>query len=162
MHPLYCLTGPISILESFSSYAVVYIGITGDPFVLSARRAKDLVQQTKGKGRDGRKRRRIGRPTDYALLAHLLTLSSLSLAAVSAIGGYIFAAHTLSGPTNAPLAALLCGAVTYLTVRFGIGLAEDAADALFLCYRLDLDAETPHRKDVFEVFEGQRDSMPGV
>lgn len=60
------------------------------------------------------------------MVSHLLSLSAFSLAVFSAVGGYVFAAHTLSGPTNAPLAALTCGCVTYLTVKFGLGLGEDA------------------------------------
>jgi hypothetical protein len=60
------------------------------------------------------------------MVSHFLSLSALSLAVFSAVGGYVFAAHTLAGPTNAPLAALTCGCVTFLTVKFGLSLGEDA------------------------------------
>lgn len=60
------------------------------------------------------------------MVSSLLSLSALSLAVLSAVGGYVFAAHTLAGPTNAPLASLVCGGVTFLTVRFGLSLGEDA------------------------------------
>lgn len=59
-------------------------------------------------------------------MSNLLSLSALSLAVFSAVGGYVYAAHTLKGPTNAPLAAFTCGCVTFLTVKFGLGLGEDA------------------------------------
>lgn len=37
-----------------------------------------------------------------------------------------------------------------MTVRFGIGVGEDAADALFLCHRLDLATGQEHSKEVYE------------
>lgn len=46
--------------------------------------------------------------------------------------------------------ALLTGGVTFLTVTFGVGVGEDAADALFLCYRMDSDANTRHCKEAFD------------
>jgi len=60
------------------------------------------------------------------MVSYFLSLSALSIAVFSAVGGYVFAAHTLVGPTNAPLAALTCGCVTFLTVKFGLSLGEDA------------------------------------
>ena len=47
--------------------------------------------------------------------------------------------------------ALLTGGVTFMTVNFGVGVGEDAADALFVCYRMDLDADTQHCKEAFDV-----------
>ncbi|KAG8734497.1 hypothetical protein FRC10_011695, partial [Ceratobasidium sp. 414] len=52
--------------------------------------------------------------------------TSLGLGVFAAIGGYIFAAHGLSDPTYAPLAALLVGAGTCATVRFCLGVVDDA------------------------------------
>ena len=65
-------------------------------------------------------------PDQDTLVSRLLTMSALSLAVLSAIGGFLFAAHSLAAPTNAPLSAFTCGIVTFLTVRFGLGLGEDA------------------------------------
>lgn len=93
-------------------------------------------------------------PLVDALLSYLLTLSSLSIALVAAVGGYIFAAHSLHGPGNAFLMALLTGGVTFMTVKFGVGVGEDAADALFLCHKLDLAAGTEHSPDVYEAVSG--------
>lgn len=45
---------------------------------------------------------------------------------------------------------MLSGGVTFLTVRFGLGLAEDAADALYTCYNLDINSGVKHRDEVFE------------
>ncbi|QRV75426.1 Plasma-membrane choline transporter [Ceratobasidium sp. AG-Ba] len=86
--------------------------------------------------------------------------TSLGLGVFAAIGGYIFAAHALSDPTYAPLAALLIGAGTTATVRFCVGVVDDAADALFMCYCLDYEAGGVPREDVREAFEGA--AQPGA
>lgn len=163
LHPLAFLGNWIASLDTISTYALVYIGITGDNFWQSAKRARGIVANH-GSTAAARviddeddeeevptSRRRRGRPqarrvSDCAfifplsdclvpinflacvdtMVSNMLSLSALALAVFSAVGGYVFAAHTLSGPTNAPLAALTCGCVTYLTVRFGLSLAEDA------------------------------------
>ncbi|KAG8930866.1 hypothetical protein FRC02_003559 [Tulasnella sp. 418] len=151
LHPLGVLAGLIAVLETLGSYTLTYIGLTGDKFWESAKQSRALASSG---GRGGRlKGSRAG---DYSLLSYLLLLSSLSVALFAAVGGYIFAAHTLSGPSNAPLMALLTGGVTFMTVRFGIGVGEDAADALFLCYRMDLNAGARNCKEAFEAFEGNR------
>ncbi|QRV90121.1 Plasma-membrane choline transporter [Ceratobasidium sp. AG-Ba] len=95
-----------------------------------------------------------GRARDASLAA------SLGLGVFAAIGGYIFAAHALSDPTYAPLAALLIGAGTTATVRFCVGVVDDAADALFMCYCLDYEAGGVPREDVREAFEGA--AQPGA
>ncbi|KDQ10206.1 hypothetical protein BOTBODRAFT_190664 [Botryobasidium botryosum FD-172 SS1] len=188
-HPLTILAGMISVLDSLSAYGLVYVGVTGEGFWVSARRARELTgngsgggrgrgqeeedgdseegvtEGRTGRGRGGRRGRgeqqggarrgRVARVDDYALLSTLQTLLALSLAVLAAIAGYIFASHSLAGPSNAPLAALLTGGVTYLTVGFGMGLSEDAADALYLCYKLDIDAGVEHKKEVGEAFEGR-------
>ncbi|KAF8329838.1 plasma-membrane choline transporter-domain-containing protein [Cantharellus anzutake] len=147
LHPLSFVANFISVLDSLSSYTLVYIGITGRPFWLSARETRGFVVNTDSEEANeeeptSSRRRRRGRGhriSDYTLVHR----------------GYIFAAHTLSGPINAPLAALTCAIVTFLTVRFGLCLSEDAADAMFLCYHIDLQAGAKHRVDVFEAFEGR-------
>ncbi|KAG8903441.1 hypothetical protein FRB99_003263 [Tulasnella sp. 403] len=155
LHPLEWLSTLIAILDSLGEYALTYIGITGDPFWHGARRARELMNSG---GKSGRaKGTRAG---DYAFLSTLLTLSSLSIALVMAIGGYIFAAHTLLGPNNAILMALLTGGVTFMTVQFGVGVGEDAADALYVCYCMDMDAGTQHCKDAFDAFEGKNRLPP--
>lgn len=43
LHPLAFLSGAIATLDSVSTYALVYIGVTGDGFWPSARRARGIV-----------------------------------------------------------------------------------------------------------------------
>ncbi|KAF9505846.1 hypothetical protein BS47DRAFT_488477 [Hydnum rufescens UP504] len=166
LHPLSFLTGVISILDSLSTYALVYIGITGEGFWPSARVARSFMTSVAASDREGevsgRRRRRVRgrRISDYTLVSNLLTMSALSLAVLSAIGGFLFAAHSLAAPTNAPLSAFTCGIVTFLTVRFGLGLGEDAADAMFVCYNIDVQAGTKHRSEVFEAFDGHPPQGP--
>ncbi|KAG8890579.1 hypothetical protein FRB98_007133 [Tulasnella sp. 332] len=155
LHPLELVSGLIGIFESLSSHTLTYIGLTGEGFWPGSRRAKELLS---GNGKAGRAKG--SRSGDYALLSYLLTLSSLSIALVAAVGGYIFAAHSLHGPGNAFLMALLTGGVTFMTVKFGVGVGEDAADALFLCHKMDLAAGTEHSQQVYEAFEGKRQPNP--
>ncbi|KAG9039644.1 hypothetical protein FRB95_009225 [Tulasnella sp. JGI-2019a] len=155
LHPLELILGLIGIFESLSSHTLTYIGLTGEGFWPGSRRAKELLSSG---GKMGRAKG--SRSGDYALLSYLLILSSLSIALVAAVGGYIFAAHSLHGPGNAFLMALLTGGVTFMTVKFGVGVGEDAADALFLCHKLDLAAGTEHSQEVYEAFEGKRQPNP--
>lgn len=46
--------------------------------------------------------------------------------------------------------ALLTGGVTFMTVKFGVGVGEDAADALYLCHSLDMATGTEHSQEVYE------------
>lgn len=49
-----------SVTSSFSKYALVYTGLTGDPFLLSARRARTLTAAVESAGQEqGRFRRKF-------------------------------------------------------------------------------------------------------
>ncbi len=37
-----------------------------------------------------------------------------------------------------------------MTITFGVGVTEDASDALFLCYRLDVKANAKHCPEAIE------------
>jgi len=154
LHPLSLLSAAISVLESVSSYALVCVGITGEAFWPSARRARDLTGRVKNSGKGGRRKGTAVRSKDYSRVSSLLVLSSLSLSIFCAVAGYIFTAHTLASPASAVLSALIAGGLAFLTSRFGLGLSEDAADAMYICYRIDMDQGTQHRGEVFNAFEG--------
>ena len=126
----------------------VLVGVSGEGVWTCARRVPGLVGLRKS--RSGGKR--TGR--EYRLLTNVQFATALALGVFAAIGGYIFAAHALSDPAYAPLAAALVGAGTCASVRFGVGVVDDAADALFICYCLDYETGVVPRKDVREAFEG--------
>ncbi|CAE6416172.1 unnamed protein product [Rhizoctonia solani] len=125
----------------------VLVGVSGDGVWGCARRVPRLVG-VRALGST----KRLGR--EYRLLANVQLATAIALGVFASIGGYIFAAHSLGDPTYAPLAAALVGAGTTASVRFCVGIVDDATDALFLCYCSDYEAGATPRKDVKEIFEG--------
>ncbi|KAL7418727.1 hypothetical protein Q5752_006410 [Cryptotrichosporon argae] len=132
------------VLDQLNGYALVYVGVTGDAFWPSARRAVGLAGKRKG-----------GRLLDYTLIKLLLTLSSTALGMFTATAGYLYMTHSLSSPGYAPVAALLCGGVPFLAVRAGAAVLADAADALFICHQIDREAVGEHYAEAKEAFNGE-------
>lgn len=136
-------TAVASILDQLNGYASVYVGITGEPFWPSAKRAVRLAGKRKGGA---------GRLLDYTLIKLLLTLCSTTLALLTAMAGYLFAVHALGAPTHAPLTALLCAFVPFLAFRAGAGVLSDASDSLFICYAIDREAGGQHCEPAAKAF----------
>ncbi|KAH8117285.1 plasma-membrane choline transporter-domain-containing protein [Phellopilus nigrolimitatus] len=148
------LTLPLNMLGNMtgalSTLALVYTGLTGDAFFPSARRARVLtaaVMNSSGKV----KYRRTGIDPSLAIL----TITPLTLTLPFALSAYLFVAHTLGAPGYAPMAALLAGGVTALVGKFCVGLVEDTADTLYMCYCIDRDVGEMHQEEVFSAFEWQ-------
>ena len=128
-----------SVTTSFSKYALVYTGLTGDPFLPSARRAHALTAavESSGAGRFRRKFKSERTPIQLVwchdreeliyFLAQLtmLTYTPLTLTFPFALITYLFVAHTLNAPNSALGAAVLAGGVTALVGLFCVGLVED-------------------------------------
>nr|XP_031863504.1 uncharacterized protein CI109_000754 [Kwoniella shandongensis]KAA5530576.1 hypothetical protein CI109_000754 [Kwoniella shandongensis] len=156
--PLHFLTSltPIftviaGVLDQLNGYALVYVGITGDAFWPSARRAVGLAGRRKG-----------GRLLDYTLIKLLLTLSSTAMGLFTATAGYLYMTHSLSNPGYAPVAALLCGGLPFLAVRAGAAVLGDAADALFICYQIDRELGGGHCEKAKEAFAGEQPRGAGA
>ncbi|RSH81469.1 hypothetical protein EHS25_006826 [Saitozyma podzolica] len=141
--PLFAIVA--GVLDQLNGYALVYVGITGDAFWPSARRAVSLA-----KGRKG------GRLLDYTLIKLLLTLSSVAMGLFTATAGYLYMTHSLSNPSYAPVAALLCGGVPFLAIRAGAAVLGDAADALFVCHQIDRELGGGHCDKAKEAFGGEK------
>lgn len=137
-----------SVTTSLSKYALVYTGLTGDHFFLSARRARALTAavETASAGRYRKKFK-----TEPPL--RMLTYAPLTLTFPFALMTYLFVAHTLDAPNYALGASLLAGGVTALVGLFCIGLVKDVADTLYLCYCIDKDVGERHREEVFAALE---------
>jgi hypothetical protein len=60
------------------------------------------------------------------LIKLLLTLSSVAMGLFTATAGYLYMTHSLSNPSYAPVAALLCGGVPFLAIRAGAAVLGDA------------------------------------
>ncbi|KAH7103950.1 plasma-membrane choline transporter-domain-containing protein [Auriculariales sp. MPI-PUGE-AT-0066] len=141
------------VLRSLSTYALTYIGVTGEPFFPAARRAQALTSV----------RRPIARG-DYTILGALLLLSAAAAGTLAALGMYLFVTHTLAAPNSAPFAAWTAGAVTFLVVWYSVGLVDDIADTLYVCYCIDRDAGNQSCPEAFAVFEGgmQHNGVPAA
>lgn len=127
-----------SVTTTFSKYALVYTGLTGDPFLPSARRARTLTAAVES-AEAGRFRRKFkAERTQFIYLAlwplgtdsflaqlTMLTYTPLTLTFPFALLTYLFVAHTLNAPDSALGAAVLAGGVTALVGLFCVGLVED-------------------------------------
>lgn len=127
-----------TVTTALSKYALIYSGLTGDPFMNGARRAQALTTAVEAKaGRVGRKRFSAERKYHskfcwYGLLTRLftaplmlLTVAPLTLTFPFALTTYLFVAHTLNAPEQALGAAVLAGGVTALVGMFCVGLVKD-------------------------------------
>ncbi|KAH9958336.1 plasma-membrane choline transporter-domain-containing protein [Russula dissimulans] len=132
---------------SLSKYALVYVGLTGEGFWVSARRARALV--TGAESGAGRFRKNFKSEPPLTLLR----IAPLTLTLPFALTAYLFVAHTLGAPDQALSAALLAGTVTALVGLFCVGLVADTADTLYLCYCIDKESGDRRRAEVFELFE---------
>lgn len=137
-----------NVTGTLSKYALVYMGLTGDPFFPSARRARALTAAVESSSVVNYRRRFKTEPS-----LTILTVAPLTLTFPFALGTYLFVAHTLDAPDQALPAALLAGAVTALVGLFCVGLVRDTADTLYICYCIDKDVGERHRDEVFEAFE---------
>ncbi|KAH9843102.1 plasma-membrane choline transporter-domain-containing protein [Rhodofomes roseus] len=139
-----------TITGTLSKYALIYVGLTGDPFFPSARRSRALTAAVEHSSAINYRRRFRTEPP-----LTLLTVAPLTLTFPFALGTYLFVAHTLNAPDQALFAAMLAGCITALVGSFCVGLVRDTADTLYICYCIDKDIGLRRRDEVFEAFEYQ-------
>lgn len=150
------------VTNTLSTYALVYVGLTGDPFFPSARRSRALtgalesstLTRYRQKFKTERKYSIHHTLQEWLLMSFvapltMLTVAPLTLTFPFALTTYLFVAHTLNAPDQALSAALLAGGVTALVGLFCVGLIKDTADTLYMCYCIDKDVGARHRDDVF-------------
>ncbi|KAF9642536.1 hypothetical protein BDM02DRAFT_2063047 [Thelephora ganbajun] len=133
--------------SSLSTYALAYLGLTGDPFFPSARRAAALTAAVNASV--SKYRRKFKNDPPFTML----TYAPLTLTLPFALTTYLFVAHTLGAPQHALSAAILGGGVTALVGLFCVGLVDDTVDALYICYCVDQQAGQKRRPEVFSAFE---------
>ncbi|KAI0689420.1 plasma-membrane choline transporter-domain-containing protein [Cytidiella melzeri] len=134
-----------NVTNQLSTYALVYIGLSGERCMTSARRARALTGAVESEAYKQKFR------TEPPLT--MLTIAPLTLTFPFALTTYLFVAHTLDAPDEALEAALLAGVVTALVGLFCVGLVKDTADTLYMCYCIDKDTGMKHREEVFSAFE---------
>jgi hypothetical protein len=146
--------------SSLSTHALAYLGLTGDPFFPSARRAAALTAAVNTSVAKYRRKFKNDRTScilwvfivpDTCLAAPftILTYAPLTLTLPFALTTYLFVAHTLGAPQHALVAAILGGGVTALVGMFCVGLVDDTVDALYICYCMDQQAGLKRRPEVF-------------
>ena len=148
--------------SSLSTHALAYLGLTGDPFFPSARRASALAAAVNTSVAKYRRKFKNDRTSDilstfiasdvYSIAPFtVLTYAPLTMTLPFALTTYLFVAHTLGAPQYALLAAILGGGVTALVGLFCVGLVDDTVDALYMCYCIDQQAGQKRRPEVFSV-----------
>jgi len=147
--------------SSLSTYALAYLGLTGDPFFPSARRAAALTTAVNASVAKYRRKfkndRMSGILSIFIVLMcftapfTMLAYAPLTLTLPFALTTYLFVAHTLGVPEYALSAAILGGGVTALVGLFCVGLVDDTVDALYICYCVDQQAGQKRRPEVFNV-----------
>lgn len=146
--------------SSLSTYALAYLGLTGDSFFPSARRAAALtaaVNASVAKYRRKFKNDRMFGILSISIVADIgfaapftmLAYAPLTLTLPFALTTYLFVAHTLGAPQHAFSAAILGGGITALVGLFCVGLVDDTVDALYICYCVDQQAGQKRRPEVF-------------
>lgn len=153
LHPLahlaYLVSGTGSVIKGLSDYTLIYAGITGQGFWKSSRRCGRILARGGAKG-----------VMDGLLISTILSLLTVSLSFLAALAGFLFSAHQLHVPADAPLVGLLCGVVPYWTLRLGADVLANGADTLYLCYAIDSSATTQaeggqeERSEARRAFEG--------
>jgi len=123
---------------------------------------QDVRALEKGRGRIYR---------NYDLARTLLTLVVLLSSLLAALSAYFYSSDSGdSGTIGTPKwrerkaedvwAAVLAGVLCWGLGEFGIGSLGDVADALWMCFAMDLDAGKEPRRDVAAVFEGRLEGLP--
>ena len=127
-----------TVTSALSRYALIYTGLTGDPFFPSARRARALTVAVETADA-GRFRRKFKTERMFIFLCPpltadgaffsaqltMLTYAPLTLTFPFALLTYLFVAHTLAAPNSALGAAVLAGGVTALVGLYCVGLVKD-------------------------------------
>lgn len=123
-HVAAILAGISALLQGLSDYALIYVGITGEGFTAAARRSSRLVTRHSVKGlMDGECLRSCTLHTRSQLACTglvinlILDLTTLALCFLAGIAGFLFSAHNLHVPADAPLVGVMCALVPYWTLR---------------------------------------------
>ncbi|EPQ30120.1 uncharacterized protein PFL1_02237 [Pseudozyma flocculosa PF-1] len=146
-HVVAFLAGLGTLVQGFSNLTLVYVGITGEGFWAATKKSVQTV------GRRGMRGALEG-----LIINLVLDLTAIALSFLCGIAGFLFSAHQLHVPADAPLVGLLCAVVPYWTLRLCADVLTNAADTLYLCYAIDSDAETGHAHAVGEALKARPDT----
>ncbi|KAJ1022482.1 hypothetical protein NDA16_003471 [Ustilago loliicola] len=140
-HVVALLAGLSAVLQSYSDLALVYVGVTGDGFWTAAKKSAQLVS-----------RRGVQGVMEGLVINLVLDLTAIALSFLAGLVGFLFSAHQLHVPADAPLVGLLCGLLPYWTLRLCADVLSNASDTLYLCYAIDHASNDEHCPKAAEAF----------
>ncbi|CDR87290.1 uncharacterized protein SPSC_00416 [Sporisorium scitamineum] len=141
MHVVVLLAGLGAVLQSYSDLALVYVGVTGDGFWTAAKKSAQLVSRGGVQG-----------VMEGLVINLVLNLTTIALSFLAGLVGFLFSAHQLHVPADAPLVGLLCGLLPYWTLRLCADVLSNASDTLYLCYAIDHASNDEHCPKAAEAF----------
>uniref|UniRef100_V5EG28 Protein PNS1 n=1 Tax=Kalmanozyma brasiliensis (strain GHG001) TaxID=1365824 RepID=V5EG28_KALBG len=140
-HVVVLLAGLGAVLQGYSNLALVYVGVTGDGFWTAAKKSAQLVS-----------RRGVQGVMEGLVVNLVLDLTAIALSFLAGLVGFLFSAHQLHVPADAPLVGLLCALLPYWTLRLCADVLSNASDTLYLCYAIDHASNDEHCPKAAEAF----------
>ncbi|GAA5914246.1 hypothetical protein JCM5296_006121 [Sporobolomyces johnsonii] len=127
----------------FNSYSLSYAGMTGEPWLVSARETAALLRANRARN-----------IRDTALLRLTLFVSSTAWGLLAGLIAFFLASSRLAPASGgyAPVVAVVAYVVPMWTVKLCVGLLGDAVDALFICAHLDAENQLSHCPKAVEAF----------
>ncbi len=151
-HVAAILAGLSVLLQGVSNYVLIYVGITGESFSVASKRSARLA------GLGG-----IRGVLDGLIIDLVLDLTALAFSLLAGIAAFLFSAHQLHQPADAPLVGLLSMLLSYGILRLCADTLNNAcvtcssnaasmlttcplhsAETLYLCYAIDRAADAQH------------------
>jgi hypothetical protein len=114
-HVVGVLAGLGAVLQAYSDLALVYVGVTGDGFWTAAKKSAQLVS-----------RRGVQGVMEGLVINLVLDLTAIALSFLAGLVGFLFSAHQLHVPADAPLVGLLCALLPYWTLRLCADVLSNA------------------------------------
>ncbi|SCZ96051.1 BZ3500_MvSof-1268-A1-R1_Chr8-1g09971 [Microbotryum saponariae] len=132
-----------SFISSFNGYALSYAGMTGEPYLQSAREVAKMVRQNKTSA--------LG---DSLLVRLVLFVVSFGFGLLAGLVAFLVASSRLaSGVHMTPFVAALCYFVPVWTLKLCHDVCGDTVDALFLCLNIDLVKGENHSEETRTAFK---------
>ena len=100
------LAGLSVVLHGLSTYVLIYVGITGESFLVASKRSARLAGLGGVKG-----------VMDGLIIDLVLDLTAIALSLLAGVAGFLFSAHQLHVPADAPFVGLLCALLPYGVLR---------------------------------------------
>jgi hypothetical protein len=127
-------------LSNISSYALVHVGLTGEPFLVSGYQCTKLFRKN--------------------LILGLITsgvsrmVSFLGKLLISSAIGYIcfWNSITITHTGGEWVTAVVATIIPYYIVGIFTHVVETTIDAAFICYLIDLDSHKCHNEEAHRIF----------